>query len=128
MKYLKILSATGLLSLLNVGVAFAAVSTFADLIEQARTAIITPLVGIIWTLAVVYFLWGVTKYVRNAGDPSERNEGIQMMIWGSIGLAVMLSYAAIVSVVRRTANLQGDNVSISSQGDFSLAEKVSFEA
>ena len=70
------------------------VNTIGNLISQ-----ITPvLVG----LALLYFFWGLAKYVLSAGDEDSKAEGRNIMIWGIIALFVMVSVWGLVQVVAST--------------------------
>ena len=62
-------------------------------------------VPIIFALAFVYFLIGVFKYVKGAGDETERTKGKDMIIWGVVGLFVMSAVWGLVKVVKNTVNI-----------------------
>ena len=61
--------------------------------------------GIIITLGLVYFLWGVSKFVGAGGDESSRTEGRQMMIHGIIALFVMVSVWGLVQIIVDTFSI-----------------------
>ncbi len=50
-------------------------------------------------LALVAFLWGVLKFVKNAGDEKARTAGKKLIIWGLLGLFVMVCVWALVGVL-----------------------------
>ena len=50
----------------------------------------------VMALAFLFFLWGLAKFILNAGDPEERGKGQQIMLWGIIAFVVMTSLWAIV--------------------------------
>jgi hypothetical protein len=54
------------------------------------------------TLAVIVFTMGVIKYVANADDSTKREEGRNFMIYGIIGLFVMVSVWALVGILSNT--------------------------
>ncbi len=67
-------------------------------------SIIRPVVPLLIGLAVVFFVYGVFKYVfANGGEDKEK--GRDFMIWGVIGLFVMISVWGLVNVVKDTFNL-----------------------
>jgi Type IV secretion system pilin len=47
-------------------------------------------------LAFLLFFWGLAKFVLNAGDIKSLDEGKQYMIWGVIGLFVLVSFWGIL--------------------------------
>jgi hypothetical protein len=56
-------------------------------------------IPVIFGLALVYFFWGTSQFILNAGDAKARDEGKQKMIWGIIALFVMVSIYGILSLV-----------------------------
>ncbi|MBI2100670.1 MAG: hypothetical protein HYT47_01455 [Candidatus Vogelbacteria bacterium] len=67
-----------------------------------------PLVGLILAAALVYFLWGVFKYIQSAGDETKRKEGVTMMTYGIIALFVMVAVWGLVNVLKKTFPLDYD--------------------
>ena len=53
-------------------------------------------------VATVVFLWGVVKYVIAQGDEKKLAEGRKYIIYGLIGLFVMLAMWSIVTAVKNT--------------------------
>ena len=66
--------------------------------------IINPLVILGFVIAVIYFLYGVTKYILKAKEDKARAEGSQHLLWGSIGLTIMFTAVAITYFVGNTGN------------------------
>jgi len=71
-------------------------------IEKINGVIVNPLVIVLFTFALVAFLWGVRGYITNADDPEARAQGAQHMLWGIIGMAIMLMSFTIVRIVLNT--------------------------
>jgi hypothetical protein len=53
-------------------------------------------------LALVYFLWGVVEYLMHADEPEARSTGARHMIWGVIGLAIMVGVFGIMNIIINT--------------------------
>jgi hypothetical protein len=67
--------------------------------------IVNPLVRIGFLIAVLYFLYGVMKYILRAnGDEKARAEGTKHMLWGSIGLTIMFTALALTYFAANTGN------------------------
>ena len=64
--------------------------------------IIRSLIALFFSLAVLYFIWGLVKFINKSGEDKEREGGRQMMIYGIIALAVMVSVWGLVTVVVNT--------------------------
>ena len=63
-------------------------------------AIITAVLPVIVLLALLYFLWGLVQYLKNAGE--NRAEAQHMMINGVIGFFVMASVWGFVGILSAT--------------------------
>lgn len=59
-------------------------------------------VKVLMALAVVTFLYGLMRYVMDSGDDSKRSESQQYMLYGIIGLFVMVSMWGLVSLLTST--------------------------
>ncbi len=66
-------------------------------------AVLAAVVPIIFALAIVYFFWGLAKFIRSAGDPEAQAEGKSIMVWGIVTLAVMISIYGLITWLRDSA-------------------------
>lgn len=67
------------------------------LIDQIQN-IVVRLVPIVIGLALIVFLWGVLSYVISGNDENKKNAKI-FMIYGIIGLFVMVSVWGLVTIL-----------------------------
>lgn len=67
-------------------------------------SLIAALVPIVIALAVLYFLWGLLKYVTSK-DSSEQGEARTIMVMGVIVLFVMISVWGLVQLLAETFNI-----------------------
>ncbi|MCH7529516.1 hypothetical protein IIB50_00080 [Patescibacteria group bacterium] len=77
----------------------AAVTEFVSNVNQY---IINPLIGLLFTLALVMFLYGGAQFILRASEDEGRETGKQHMIWGVIGMFIMISVFGILGVVTNT--------------------------
>ena len=63
---------------------------------------ISRLTVLILAAAVLVFVWGVLKFITAAGDDEKRKSGRSFMIWGIIGIFVMVSVWALVRLLTET--------------------------
>lgn len=79
-------------------VTFAAV---ADILgaEILVYGIVTRLSMLFWTVAIIFFMWGVIKFIKNSEDSAEHEQGKQFMIWGVIALLVLVSVWGFVRII-----------------------------
>jgi uncharacterized membrane protein YdjX (TVP38/TMEM64 family) len=72
------------------------------LIERIGAQILGPIVSLLFALATLYFLWGVAKFIMNVDNEQARTEGKSHMIWGIIGMFIMVAAFTIVSIIGKT--------------------------
>jgi len=65
--------------------------------------IISLLIPIVFALALLYFFWGLAKYILSGGEDKEA--GKKIMIWGIVALFVMASVWGIVKFMGEALGL-----------------------
>ncbi len=75
--------------------------TFSDVIYWI-IGIFNLLVPLIIGAAIVVFLYGTTVFIAKAGDQEGRQSGRNFMLYGIIGIAVMVSVWGLVKFVTNT--------------------------
>ncbi len=103
--------------LINVAHAAGGVDLF---ITKVNRLIINPLIYLLFAIAVVYFLYGVAEFLMNGENDEKRTSGKQHMLWGVIGLTIMIGVFTIIRVVLTTFNL-GDGIN-AEEGKVELRE------
>ena len=73
-----------------------------SLLARLKTAIIYPLMTLITAIALILFLWGVFQYVSNAGSEDGRVQGKRHMLFGIIGLFIIVTALAILEIAAGT--------------------------
>lgn len=64
--------------------------------------IIQPLIALIVTAGVAYFIWGVAMFLINSSDSKERKTATQHLLWGVIGVVIMVAVVGILEIVLAT--------------------------
>lgn len=92
-------------SLLGVGYLLSPLFVFAitiqGILKDKILPIINAVIPILFGLAFLYFLWGMVQYIQ-APDEGLKEEGRNKIIYGIIGLFVMVAVWGLVEVVRDT--------------------------
>ncbi|MFA5791497.1 MAG: hypothetical protein WC884_00455 [Candidatus Paceibacterota bacterium] len=70
--------------------------------------ILSTLLPVLVSLGVIYFIWGMVQYFI-ADSEEAKKTGKQRIIYGIIGLAVIVSIWGLVNIVVETFNLGGQN-------------------
>jgi hypothetical protein len=77
----------------------------AAFVGKVNNIIIFPLIALLMAVAFLVFLWGCAQYIFNANNPGKKEEGVKHITWGIIGLVVMVSAWAILSIAANTFGL-----------------------
>ena len=73
-----------------------------SLLNNIKTEIVNPAIYLLLALAGVYFVWGVFSFISNQENDEGREKGKQHMIWGIIGIFIMLSAFGIIKMIAGT--------------------------
>lgn len=73
-----------------------------NIIDNIAFFIIKPIVTLLIALAVLYFLYGLLKFIGNQDNATEQEAGKRHMIWGVIGVFLMLSVGGILAIISNT--------------------------
>ena len=98
--FFPIIRLTILLTLLAPTSLFAAGETLGSIITRFADDLIDPLVGILMTLAILAFFYGLVLYIWNLRGG--KDEGKAIMVWGVVAIAVMVSVWGLVNLLQRT--------------------------
>ncbi len=52
--------------------------------------------------ALLVFVFGIMRFIGKADDPTSRKAGQEMMVWGTVGLFVMVAVWGLVGIIKRT--------------------------
>lgn len=110
MKFLLLLvstTATGLLPLIVSAQSAQdkAATEAASFVAKLNEVILFPLITLLTAVAFLVFLWGCAQYFINATNDQARQQGVKHITFGIIGLVVMLSAFAILSIAAATFGL-----------------------
>ncbi len=94
-----------------LSVLFPAAFARAQSIQGVAIAIIDILdvfvIRILFLLATAVFIWGVILYISAGGSEDKAKKGRGYIIWGIVGLTVMVAVWGIVKIITTTFNLGG---------------------
>lgn len=66
--------------------------------ENVVTQIFNPLYQLAIGVALIYFFYGVFKFIVDLNNPDEKNTGKAHLLYGTIGLFILLSIGGIMRV------------------------------
>ena len=80
----------------------------AAFVAKFMEVFLTPVILLLTTVALLVFIYGALSYVANADNEQAREDGRRHMIYGIIGLFVMVSAYAILWIFANTFGLEGE--------------------
>lgn len=72
------------------------------LLSILEVEIVEPFIYLMLAVSAVYFVWGVFQFVRTSDSEDGRTTGKKHMVYGIIGLAIMLAVTGIIDLIRNT--------------------------
>lgn len=76
-----------------------------ELLDSVKEHIINPIILLLIGVALVVFFYGLVEFLLNKDKASaNRQELYDKMIWGVVGLAIMLSVFGIMNFIVATLN------------------------
>lgn len=81
-----------------------------EYINRFLDQIVNPIIILLFALALVYFLYGLVVFIANADSDEARDTGKSHMLWGIIGLFIMVSVYGILKIVIGTVGISSDQI------------------
>ncbi|OGZ32652.1 MAG: hypothetical protein A3H02_01135 [Candidatus Niyogibacteria bacterium RIFCSPLOWO2_12_FULL_41_13] len=75
---------------------------FYGLINNIIALIINPIILFLLVLATLVFLWGAVNFIKASGSGDEEGIGAgkKNLVWGLIGMFIMLSVKSIIFIIQ----------------------------
>ncbi len=72
--------------------------------------IVNPLIIFMFSLALMYFLYGVLDFFINSSSAGEKDTGKQHMMWGIVGMFLMIAVFGILRLIEHTFGLGANDL------------------
>ena len=92
------------MNLISPKIAYASLDSF---IANVDRMIINPLILFLFALAVVFFLYGVLEFIFNQENEEKKTTGKSHMLWGIVGIAIMLGVWTLLNMIINTFDIKG---------------------
>src|SRR3989338_4072851 len=73
-----------------------------DLLNRISQFIINPMIFTLFSAAFVVFIWGLVQFVAQLDNEESRSTGGKHMLWGIIGMVVMVGVNSIIAIIQNT--------------------------
>ena len=77
-------------------------ATITTLMGNINRIIINPLIVLLFALAIVYFLYGLVKYLLSPDNEEMKKTSKQHMLWGIFGMFIMIAVFGIMNILLKT--------------------------
>lgn len=98
--------------------------TVTDIVGRLETVIIKPALLLVFTAGFFIFVWGLVVFLFNLDEGPERDKGKKHMIYGLIGMFIMVSVYGILTLLSDTFNLGCDPKKGTCNYDMSRIERA----
>jgi hypothetical protein len=71
-------------------------------IFEKGTDIVDIAINFFVVLAAAVFIWGIVKFIAAAGNSEKLKEAKHLIIWGLVGIFVLLSFMGIIEILQNT--------------------------
>lgn len=95
-----------------VNAAYAASKSVDAFIRNVNKLIINPLIVLLFALALAYFLWGVFEFLSNAENEEKKTAGKSHMLYGIVGITIMMGVWAILGIITNTLNIPKSEIDV----------------
>ena len=68
------------------------------------------IIGLLFVIATLIFLWGVVQFIAKSGDEAGREKAKGIMTWGIIGLAVMAAAWGVAQLLINYFGVGGEPI------------------
>jgi len=103
------------MDLFSTKIAYASLDEF---LVKVSVEVINPLIIAFFAVAIAIFLYGVLEFVMNQDNEEAKTKGKSHMIWGVVGITIMMAAWPILVVIKNTFEL--DEIKIDKKGNFDV--------
>lgn len=73
--------------------------TVLNFVGKFSTEILNPIIALLFAVGMFIFIWGVAAYIWNPENEEARTNGRKNMLWGIIGMLIMVSVFGIMRFI-----------------------------
>ncbi len=70
-----------------------------NLLSKINTQILNPIIGLMIAIGLAVFIYGVIEFIMGADNAEKKETGKKHMIWGIIGLFIMVAVFGIMNLL-----------------------------
>lgn len=89
-----------------------------ELLANLNNVVVRPAILLLFGVAFVVFVWGIVEFIKNADDVKGRDTGKRSIIWGIVGMVIMVSVYGIINVVAGTIGVNPSDLPEQNSGAY----------
>ncbi len=83
------------------------VTSATEFAKCLSNAVINPLLALLFAIAMLVFIYGIVQFLWGLNsEAAHKEEGKQHMLWGIVGMFIMVAAYAILKLVVNTLGVQ----------------------
>ena len=90
--------------------------TIVPFLNKINDAILNPIIILLFAVAFIVFVWGVIRFVRASGNGEDLADGKRHILYGIIGMFIMVSVYGIINIALDTFGIDSPEY-LSGEGD-----------
>ena len=103
--------------IMNFQIIPVAEANIVSLMASINRVIINPLIVFLFALAIIYFIYGLAKYLLSPDNEEIRKTSKQHMLWGVVGMFIMVAVFGIMNILLTTLGTKGIKIQ---NGDYTV--------
>ncbi|MEX0917086.1 MAG: hypothetical protein WDZ90_00975 [Candidatus Paceibacterota bacterium] len=76
--------------------------SFEAILDRIIELLINPLIALLFAVALAFFLWGGVQFLINPAEAATREQGKRHLLWGIVGMAIMVGVFGILRILAGT--------------------------
>ena len=84
-----------------------------QLLVNFTNLILNPLIALIFAAGFFMFIWGLVQFLQSMNESADHQEGVQHMLWGIIGMFIMVSVKGILYITINTFGIPQSAMDVS---------------
>jgi hypothetical protein len=73
-----------------------------QILQNFQTYIIGPAIVLVFTAGLLVFMYGLVEFMIKVRESSDHKQGVQHMLWGLVGMLIMVSVGTILAIIQNT--------------------------
>jgi len=72
------------------------------ILDNIKAYLLNPIIVLMFGIALILFLYGMVEYLYQGNVGKNQEKAVQNIIWGAVGMAIMVSVFGIMNVITST--------------------------